>query len=284
MDGDDRLFKRLKWIWIMSLSCVLAGCGFFANSLFCAKSVRPADSKKSICATVKEKKAYSVQPAACAQKRKVAYLTFDDGPSALTPELLDELNQNHVKATFFVVGLNAEKYPDTLKQMTRDGDVIGVHSWTHNYAYIYKNTENFFTDFNQLKVYINQLTGICPSICRFPGGTNNTICRRYNRKHIMRRIVRQVHGMGFQYYDWNVSSGEASAVPPSESAIVTNVTTQCQDKNTAVILFHDTDNKNYVKAVPQIIVKLRSEGFLFETLSPHSPSGKAQKAMQFTPT
>lgn len=214
---------------------------------------------------------------------RVAYLTFDDGPSQLTPELLSRLKENGVCATFFIVGRNAQKYPDSLKEMAEDGDVIGVHSWTHDYSYIYRNTNNFLTDFDNLNNYIYQQTGVHTKICRFPGGTNNTVCRRYSREHMMREIVSLVHKKGFEYYDWNVSSGEASANPPSREKIIENVVPACRGKNTVVILFHDTDVREYVDAVPDIIAKLREEGFSFGTLAPDKLSPAAQKAVQFIP-
>lgn len=216
-------------------------------------------------------------------KQKVAYLTFDDGPSSMTPQLLSTLADCKVKATFFVVGLQAEAFPGALKQIAQQGHTIGVHSWTHQYPYIYKNTQNFLQDFNQLKDYIYQQTGTMPNICRFPGGTNNTVFRHYNNGPIMSDIVSLVHGMGFEYYDWNVSSGEASAVPPSKDVIVNRVVSQCKNVNTAVILFHDTENKGYVAAVPEIVAKLRSMGFAFETLSPSNPPKFRAAAVQFKP-
>jgi len=223
----------------------------------------------------------SASPAAGA---KVAYLTFDDGPSKLTPELLDTLEKCNVHATFFVVGLNAQKYPDTLRRMVGDGDVIGVHSWTHNYAYIYKNTANFLADFNKLKDYITTTTGITPDICRFPGGTNNTVCFQYNKAHIMKTIVSLVRNMGFQYYDWNVSSGEAASAPPSKDEIISSVVSQCKGKKIAVILFHDTDNQDYVDSIPEIVSQLSALGFTFDTLSPTDPSPVKAASVQFKPS
>lgn len=212
---------------------------------------------------------------------KVAYMTFDDGPSKLTPELLDILKSCNVHATFFVVGLNAEKYTDALKQIASGGNVIGIHSWTHNYAYIYKNTTNFLADFNKLKDYIITTTGTTPNICRFPGGTNNTVCFQYNKSHIMKSIVSLVKGMGFQYFDWNVSSGEANATPPSKDEIINAVVSQCKGKKIAVILFHDTDNQGYIDAIPEIVSQLSSMGFTFDTLSPSNPPDTKASAVQF---
>jgi len=219
-----------------------------------------------------------------ALNQKVAYLTFDDGPSKLTPELLSALNENHVTATFFVIGVHAEQYPGVLKEMVRYGDVIGVHSWTHKYSYIYKNTQNFLADFNRLKDYIREETGVAPKVCRFPGGTNNTVCFHYSKGHIMQQIVPLVEGMGFKYYDWNVSSAEASSPPPSKDAIISSVVSQCKNKQTAVILFHDTGNQGYLDAIPEVISELRSMGFTFETLSPDNPPKSRSASVQFKPS
>jgi peptidoglycan/xylan/chitin deacetylase (PgdA/CDA1 family) len=68
--------------------------------------------------------------------QKVAYLTFDDGPSKRTPQLLAVLKENEVTATFFVIGTLAKKYPGMLKDIVSDGHVVGVHSWTHDYSYV----------------------------------------------------------------------------------------------------------------------------------------------------
>ena len=222
-------------------------------------------------------------PAAKSQE-KVAYLTFDDGPSKLTPELLQTLKKNHVTATFFVIGLRAQEFPGELKQITSYGNVIGVHSWTHDYAYIYKNTQNFLDDFNKLKNYIVQETGVTPNVCRFPGGTNNTVSFHYNKNHIMRQIVPLVEAQGFKYYDWNVSSAEASSPPPSTQAIIKAVVAECKDKNTAVILFHDVAIQGYLDALPVVIAKLRAMGFSFETLSPDNPPKSRSASVQFKPS
>lgn len=291
------MIKRSRHFWIVSggLAVSLAAFMLFrpaakavpANTSLSspsqpsAESGRPQEGKSA--SESPQAPPSSAPTARTADGSRIAYLTFDDGPSSFTPELLSRLKENGVCATFFIVGRNAQKYPDSLKEMVEDGDVIGVHSWTHDYSYIYRNTNNFLSDFNQLNDYIYQQTGIHSKICRFPGGTNNTVCRRYSRGHIMREIVSLVHKKGFEYYDWNVSSGEASANPPSKEKIIENVVPACRGKNTVVILFHDTDVREYVDVVPDIIAKLREEGFSFGTLSPEKLSPAALKAVQFLP-
>ena len=78
------------------------------------------------------------------ENKKIAYLTFDDGPSrTVTPQILDILAKYDIKATFFVVGKYAEKNPDILRRIYEEGHVIGNHTYSHNYNYIYKNVSNF---------------------------------------------------------------------------------------------------------------------------------------------
>ncbi len=226
----------------------------------------------------------STQPPATDGTKRVAYLTFDDGPSARTRQLLAILEEEQVPATFFVMGTQAEKYPGILREIVDGGHVVGVHSWTHDYAYVYKNTDNFLSDFKKLRDYIERETGVAPNVCRFPGGTNNTVSSKYSDGHIMREIVPLVRSLGFKYYDWNVSSAEASNPPPTKDQIIANVVSGCKKKDLAVVLFHDADRQDYVDAVPVIIAKLRSMGFAFETLSPDNPPDSKSGAVQFKPS
>lgn len=205
-----------------------------------------------------------------ANKGKVAYLTFDDGPSGLTSRVLDTLKANNVHATFFVVGTNVIKNPDLVKREDSEGNAVGIHSWTHNYSYIYANENNFFEDFNKLRDYIKDLIGKAPMICRYPGGTNET---QGNPNHMLRVIDPKVKAMGIQPYDWNSSAGDATAGPkPSVDQTVRNVMTYVTGQQTAVILMHDTDpNGNDVLALPEIIRQIRAKGYTFGTLSQYTP-------------
>jgi peptidoglycan/xylan/chitin deacetylase (PgdA/CDA1 family) len=209
---------------------------------------------------------------------KVAYLTFDDGPSVTTPELLDVLDQCNVHGTFFVVGNQVQHYPSYLKQIAERGNAIGIHSWTHDYSYIYRNMDNYISDFSRLKDYIQQLTGTEPKICRFPGGTNNTVNYKYNKEHIMKKVAEYALSNGYRYFDWNVSTGEATINPPSKEAIINNVITQSKHRKTVIILCHETTNMDFVEAIPEIVSQLRDMGFTFDTLTQSSP------VIQFNPS
>lgn len=203
---------------------------------------------------------------------KVAYLTFDDGPSKLTGKILDALKANGVHGTFFVIGLNAEKNPDALNQILADGNVVGIHSWTHQYDVIYKSTANFMSDFNELREYIKQVTGVDPTICRFPGGTNNTVSFHYD-KHIMQQITPMVEQAGVKPYDWNVDSEDAQTHVPTKDQIVSTVIRESKQYNNAVILMHDADqHQSSVDAIPEIVSQLKALGYKFSTLSNKTPT------------
>jgi peptidoglycan/xylan/chitin deacetylase (PgdA/CDA1 family) len=206
-------------------------------------------------------------------KSKVAYLTFDDGPSSLTAHVLDTLKLNKVHATFFVIGLNAVKYPQIIKRAYNENNVIGIHSWTHKYSYIYSSEKNFFADFNELNAYLTDLLGVQPTVCRYPGGTNNTVSQKYS-DHIMRKIDPEVKAMGFKPYDWDSYAGDAEPGPkPTKAQVIHNVMKNALKYKYPVILFHDTSvNSVDITALPEIIKELRSKGYAFGTLSAYSPS------------
>lgn len=201
--------------------------------------------------------------------KKVAYLTFDDGPSINTPHLLDELKSYNVKATFFVIGKDTPQRREWMKMEVEGGNVIGIHSWTHDYNYIYSDENNFLTDFNEIRTMIISATGVTPKYLRFPGGTNNTVSIRvHHGVPIMPKLLQDVENMGITPVDWNAGGMDAVCPVPSKEAIANGVVNQCSDLKSAVILLHDSEqHESSVEAVPEIIEKLRAMGFTFEPLS-----------------
>ena len=200
---------------------------------------------------------------------KVAYLTFDDGPSPVTPRVLATLKQYEVKATFFVIGT---KYSDYMKNIVADGHAIGVHSLTHDYAKIYKSTTAFWNDFNAMHQKIKEVTGIDTKICRFPGGGSNAISKKYN-VGIMTALTKEMATKGYTYFDWNVSSGDAaSGGPASAEKILNNIKNGIGTHTKVNILMHDAAAKSTtVDALPSIIEFLKTQGYRFDLLDDKSP-------------
>ncbi|MFT8888329.1 MAG: polysaccharide deacetylase family protein [Ethanoligenens sp.] len=204
---------------------------------------------------------------------KIAYLTFDDGPSKNTGLLLQTLQQANVKATFFVIGLNCQEFPDAVKEEASAGHVVGIHSWTHKYPYIYANMANFKQDFTQLHDYLTTQLNTPPTICRFPGGTNNTVSKKYTKEPIMQEAVDWVEGMGIRPIDWDADAGDAESPIPTKEQIVQRVIKEIGHKNDPVILMHDFGNRtSTIEAVPLIVQQLQAQGFSFGTLSASTPS------------
>lgn len=203
--------------------------------------------------------------------RKVAYLTFDDGPSNITPQLLDILKKKNVKATFFVAALSKDtpQKRSWIKRESDEGHTVGIHSWTHNYKYIYSSEANYKNDFEKMRKMIVSATGKDPKFVRFPGGTDNTVSLKVNKgSPIMPKLLQNVLDEGYIVVDWNAGGMDARKPVPSKNSLVKQVTKQCSKLKTAVILLHDSaPHKSSVEAVPEIIDNLRAMGFEFEPLT-----------------
>jgi len=175
------------------------------------------------------------------------YLTFDDGPSANTDRILDILGEYDVKATFFVVG--KEKYAAQYKRIVDEGHTLAMHSYSHVYNEIYSSPEAYKQDLNKLRTYLYELTGVECDIVRFPGGSSNTIS-----KVDMHSLIEYLDSEDMVYFDWNVSSGDASGTNKSAEQIASNVLNNIDKYNNAVVLMHDAAEKtSTVEALPIII-------------------------------
>lgn len=185
--------------------------------------------------------------------RKV-YLTFDDGPSIYTDDILDILELYGVKATFFVVGSDDEEYAPLYNRIVEEGHSIGMHSYSHKYTEIYESLDSFKADVEKIRGFIKDKTGVECSLYRFPGGSSNSI----GKEHIQEYIA-YLDEEGIAYYDWNVSSGDATGVPLSVDDIVKNSTLELEKYNSAYILLHDSSTKkNTVEALPKIIETIQA--------------------------
>lgn len=197
---------------------------------------------------------------------KYAYLTFDDGPSQNTIKILDFLKLNNVKATFFVIG--KEGCDDIYKRIVDEGHTLAIHSNTHVYSDIYLSVYAFMKDITTLGDKLEKITGIRPTIMRFPGGSNNTVSYKYGGKQLMDKLVKEVTNKGYVYYDWNVDSSDATSNNRSKEAIFNAVMNGVQGKDEAIILMHDAAAKgSTVEALPEIVSGLRKEGYILEPIT-----------------
>jgi peptidoglycan/xylan/chitin deacetylase (PgdA/CDA1 family) len=193
---------------------------------------------------------------------KRVYLTFDDGPSSNTDKILDILESYGIKATFFVVGKSG--FDDQYKRIVDDGHTLAMHSYSHKYSEIYASLDAYKADLLKLHDFLYELTGVDCKIVRFPGGSSNTIS-----KVDMRELIDYLDDEGMVYFDWNISSQDASGVKKSAQVIANNVLSSLNVYNNSVVLFHDASNKDStVEALPIIIDKiLESEDSVFLPIS-----------------
>ena len=177
------------------------------------------------------------------------YLTFDDGPSIYTNDILDILDSYNVKATFFVVGKEGTNAEEALQRIVDEGHTLGMHSYSHKYKELYESMDSFTQDFARIRDYIYQATGE-ESVCyRFPGGSSNTIS-----EIDMHDFIDYLDSQGVEYYDWNVSSGDGGSMKLSTDTLLENCTKDIDTRDTSIILLHDSAEKpTTVEALPDII-------------------------------
>lgn len=191
--------------------------------------------------------------------RKVVYLTFDDGPSVHTRHVLDILQKENIKATFFVLGQQAQKHKKLLQRMVKEGHAIGNHSYNHHYNQLYGNFENFWWQVKRTDEVIRKIIGFSPKLVRAPGGTFLNFDKQYFN------LLQQA---GYLVYDWHVDSEDSKYRGISARKIVQAVRKGKLLPET-VVLFHDgKGHGETVKALPPIIRYYKKQGYMFAVLSP----------------
>ena len=200
-----------------------------------------------------------VLPAYEDSETKTAYLTFDDGPSDRTIEVLDILKEYDIKATFFVITSN--KKLDILERIRDEGHTIAIHTDTHVYRDIYRSVDNFLADFETCYRKIYETTSVYPRIFRFPGGSINS-----HNGDIYQEIIAEMLRRGYLFYDWNISSLDAESATSARS-IVSNIRSSVTNQQRVIVLFHDSqDKKQTVLALPEAIELLLEKGYVFDKL------------------
>ncbi len=199
----------------------------------------------------------------------IIYLTFDDGPqSGTTDKILNVLKEEGVKATFFVTC----KGPDSLiLREYKEGHAIALHTATHNYAQVYASVNSYYADLNQVSSRVKRITGLDSKIIRFPGGSSNTVSRRY-QQGIMSFLTKDVLSRGYHYFDWNVDADDAVGCVKSASpaCVYNNVTKRLSKNRNNIVLMHDV--KPYTaNALRDIIKYAKNNGYTFKKIDMSTP-------------
>lgn len=184
------------------------------------------------------------------------YLTFDDGPSSNTPEILDILEQYGIKATFFVVGKEDEESKALYRRIVGEGHTLGMHSYTHKYSALYDSVEGFEEDFSRIRDLLYDVTGEDCTLYRFPGGSSNRVSNTP-----MEEFISYLNRQGITYFDWNVSSGDATSQAYTADELVENVLSDVVKYKSSVVLMHDSETKGTtVEALAAMIEALNGLG------------------------
>jgi peptidoglycan-N-acetylglucosamine deacetylase len=205
-----------------------------------------------------------------APKNSTIYLTFDDGPSSITPKVLDILKEEEVKATFFVLN-RSDSYNYLLNRMVNEGHTIGLHGNTHDYYSAYASVDGYLYDLSMISNKVKNVTGVDTKIMRFIGGSSNMVSR-FN-PGIMSVLTQEVTNRGYKYYDWNV--GSTDTIDISSSQVYYNVTSNLGNKSTYVVLMHDYEGNNKtVNALRDIIRYGKNNGYKFDRITESTPQIK----------
>lgn len=194
---------------------------------------------------------------------KIAYLTFDDGPSKnITPQILEILEREGIKATFFVLGSRVELYPELLKQEYEAGHYIANHSYSHDYKSVYASAEAVLDEFNRTEKAIQEALDnpdYHTHLFRFPGGSEGG--KYKNVKNDAKSLLEE---NDIAYINWNALTRDAEGKPTAES-LIEDLQATVGDKKRVVVLMHDTGSKQLTAdTLPEVIEILRNEGFEFK--------------------
>lgn len=200
----------------------------------------------------------------------VVYLTFDDGPSTTsTPRILDILKEKGVKATFFILDYG-EGTEHLVKRIVEEGHSIAIHSKSHDYPVCYASADAYLSGIEYMKEKIKNSTGVETKLIRFPGGSSNTVSRKYS-EGVMSTLVRETLQRGYRYFDWNVASGDSGGVDTPEG-VYDNVTNGLKQTRSNVVLMHDfSGNNKTIEALPGIIDFAKNNGYTFDRITDKTP-------------
>ncbi len=197
----------------------------------------------------------------------VICLTFDDGPSSkVTPRILDILKQYNVKATFFIVNYEDNMIP-ILERMRDEGHTIGIHTWDHDYNVCYATMDSYYEGVLKMAEKIKKDLNYEPYCIRFPGGSSNTVSRKYT-EGVMSYLADLMPSVGYQYYDWNADSTDAEGNNRPAETLYANSISGFKQNRTNILLCHDIGTKETTAdMLPDLIEYGLENGYRFEPIT-----------------
>ena len=239
------------------------------EAAFLAPSAAPS-AAGAVSGAVSGRPDSEAPPPASSTLPPMVCLTFDDGPSRTTSAVLEVLAAEEVPATFFVVANeNNERYLPLIRQAQQAGHEIALHSASHRYSDIYRSTGAFWADIELLRQRIAPYTDAAAIAClRFPGGSTNTVSRKYGGDTIMQELKAQAGDRGWRWVDWNVSAEDAAGKKLSAEEVCRNVTRGSEERDRCIVLMHDSATTGTTaEALPAIVRWYKENGYAFCTVS-----------------
>lgn len=258
-----KMKKRILVLLVSVVFVMLLSCLYIVNS---SKETSTDNVKDEYTQIVKYTDTDIIIGTTKNEEQKLVCLTFDDGPSENTRKVASILKENGIQATFFMIGSQITgETEDIVKQLYKDGNQIGVHTYSHDASCIYCTEDTYYEDVIKTEECLVKILGITPLIYRFPWGSDNCYIRSYRSN-----IIKRLRNKNLEYCDWNVS-GEDSVGSPSAATIFANVRANYKKYNEPVVLLHDSAvNNETVKALPDIIKLYKDAGYEFGTLNDRS--------------
>ncbi|MGE8203916.1 polysaccharide deacetylase family protein [Heyndrickxia sp. NPDC080065] len=188
--------------------------------------------------------------------QKIVYLTFDDGPTADAPKLLDTLDQFGAKATFFMLAPHIKEHPEVVKRMVEEGYAVGLHGVTHDASKFYRTKESPLHEMQEDQAVLEEVTGVKSTLIRTPYGSIPYMLDSY-------RKVMEAHG--FQMWDWHIDSQDWNT---SGNVFVSNVINgilrmEASGKH-PIILLHD--RAQTIQYLPKLLKWLNDNHYVTKSL------------------
>lgn len=247
--------KKINIIIVLMMITVLLFFIFIHKS----KSFAIELSKNSLLSTELVEKIATITK----NEEKVAYLTFDDGPTiTVTPKILDILKAENVKATFFVIGKYVDRHPEIVRREYEEGHYIANHGYDHDNSILYKSNESFKNEVEKTDIAIGKAIGVedyCSHIFRFPNGFMSPA-----NKSRKKEVLKVLEEMQYTYVDWNCLNND-SVKKYSKQQLLNNLKKTAKKKGSLVVLMHDTKDVNDSSTIlKESIDYLKSEGYEFK--------------------
>lgn len=200
------------------------------------------------------------------KSEKVAYITFDDGPTLNTPDIVDTLDKYGAKATFFVLEERIVMYPDYIKKILNSNHAIGLHGLSHGES-IYKSPTSVLEEMEKTNKALEALTGKRSCLVRVPYGSSYRLTSRQ---------AENLEDAGYKIWDWNVDPRDSvgKIVPEKVLSNMRRGISQCS--SSPIILFHD--RKSTARMLDDVLAYLTGEGYELIAISEkQTPVNKVKK-------